>query len=45
MHTLRERVLYRYGLKHADKMVVQMKKQRENEIYGIFQKMWAKHDS
>lgn len=29
MHTLRERVLYRYGLKYADKIVVQTKKQKD----------------
>jgi len=29
MHKLRERVLYRYGLKTADKVVVQTQKQRE----------------
>jgi len=28
MHTLRERILYKYGLKHTDKIIVQTKKQQ-----------------
>ena len=29
MHKIRERVLYKYGLKHADKIIVQTKKQQD----------------
>jgi len=35
MHTLRERVLYRYGLKVADRVVVQTGRQREMLLSGF----------
>lgn len=35
MHKLRERILYRYGLKVADKIIVQTKKQKEMLITGF----------
>jgi len=35
MHTLRERILYRYGLKAADKIIVQTRRQRDM-LYANF---------